>query len=122
MSQDLISHNPDLKRLRDEGFQVEARDGLFLVHGVPYVNSGCQIKYGVLVSELELAGNKTVKPQNHVISFRGEHPCNKDGTPIKQIQHQSETKTLKDDIVVDHSFSNKPPDGYPDYYAKFTRY
>jgi hypothetical protein len=90
---------------------------------VPYVNSECKIKYGVLVSTLDLAGDKTVKPQDHVINFIGEHPCNKDGSIIKQIQHQSGQKTLKDDILIDHSFSNKPrPDGYLDYYEKIMGY
>jgi len=123
MSQELISHSPDLKRLRDEGLQIEVRDGLLLVHSVPYVNSERKIKYGVLVSDLDGSPNKTAKPKNHVISFMGEHPCHKDGSIIKQIQHQSEKKTLKDGIVIDHSFSNKPrPDGYLDYYEKVTGY
>ena len=123
MSQKLIDHSPDLKKLRDEGLQVEVRDGLLLVHNIPYVNSECKIKYGTLVSSLDLAANKTVKPQDHVINFIGEHPCNKDGSIIKQIQHQSGQGTLKDDIVIDHSFSNKPrPDGYLDYYEKITGY
>jgi len=123
MSQRLIDHSPDLKKLRDEGLHIEVRDGILLVYGIPYVNSECKIKYGTLVSSLDLAANKTVKPQDHVISFIGEYPCNKDGSPIKQIQHQSERKTLKDDIVVDHSFSNKPrPEGYLDYYEKITGY
>lgn len=123
MSQELINHSPDLKRLRDEDLQVEVRDGLLLVHNIPYVNSECKIKYGVLVSSLDLAGNKTVKPTDHVINFIGEHPCNKDGSLIKQIQHQSGQRTLKNDIVIDHSFSNKPrPDGYIDYYEKIIGY
>lgn len=123
MSQELINRSPDLKKLRDKGLQVEVRDGLLLVHGVPYVNSECKIKYGTLVSTLDLAANKTVKPQDHVINFIGEHPCNKDGTIIRQIQHSTGKRTLKDDIIVDHSFSNKPrPEGYLDYYEKIMGY
>lgn len=123
MSQELISRSPDLKRLRDNGLQVEVRDGLLLVHGIPYVNSECKIKYGTLVSTLDLAANKTVKPNDHVINFIGEHPCNKDGTIIKQIQHSSGKRTLKDDIIIDHSFSSKPrPEGYLDYYEKTMGY
>jgi hypothetical protein len=123
MSQELISRSPDLKMLRDNGLQVEVRDGLLLVHGIPYVNSECKIKYGTLVSTLDLAANKTVKPNDHVINFIGEHPCNKDGTIIKQIQHSSGKRTLKDDIIVDHSFSSKPrAEGYLDYYEKIMGY
>lgn len=124
MSQKLINHSPDLKRLRDEGLSIEVRNGFLLVHEVPYVNSERKIKYGVLVSDLDLVSpTKTAKPKNHVINFIGEHPCHKDGSPIKQIQHQSAQKTLTNDLVVDHSFSNKPgPEGYMDYYEKITGY
>lgn len=124
MSQKLINHSPDLKRLRDEGLSIEVRNGLLLVRDVPYVNAEREIKYGILVSDLDLVSpTKTEKPKNHVINFIGENPCHKDGSPIKQIQHQSERKTLTNDIIVDHSFSNKPrPEGYLDYYEKITGY
>jgi len=122
MSQELINHNADLKKLRDEGLNIEARNGLLLVHDIPYLNSNCEIKRGTLVSELTLAGDKTIKPNTHVIHFAGEYPCNKDSTPIEPIRHQSKTENLKGIIQVDHSFSNKPKDGYGDYYEKVTTY
>lgn len=124
MSQELINHNPDLRKLRDEGYAVEARDDCLLVHEVPYVNSKCQIKYGILVSDLtSLAGDKTVSPiKQHVAHFIGEHPCNRDGTLIKGIQHSSQNQQLAKDLVINHSFSNKPAKGYTDYYEKMTNY
>lgn len=124
MSQELINHNPDLKRLRDEGYAVEVRDGYLLVHEVPYVNSKCQIKYGILVSDLtSMAGDKTVSPiEQHVAHFIGEHPCKSDGTLIKGIQNNSQKLQLAKDLVINHSFSNKPANGYSDYYEKMTTY
>jgi len=122
MSQELISHSRDLKKLRDEGYEIEVRSGYALVHSVPYVNASRQIKFGTLVSELTLAGDRTTKPNTHVIYFRGEHPCNKDGTKMIGIQHQSKDEMLLDGVQVNHSFSNKPPNGYDDYYGKFTQY
>lgn len=122
MSQELISHNADLKKLRDEGLNVEVRNGLLLVHDVPYLNSKCEIKRGILVSELNLAGDKTIRPNTHVIHFAGEYPYNKDGSPIEPIRHQSKTENLKDIVQVNHSFSNKPKEGYSDYYEKVTTY
>lgn len=123
MSQELINHNPDLKRLREEGYAVEVRDGYLLVHEVPYVNSKRKIKYGILVSDLELAGDTTVSPiKQHVTHFIGEHPCNSDSTLIKGIQHNSQNQQLATDIVINHSFSNKPANGYMDYYEKMTTY
>jgi hypothetical protein len=123
MSQQLINRNPDLKRLRDEGYEVESIGGHLLVHHIPYLNSKKEIKYGVLVSALTLIGNgKIEKPDNHVIEFSGENPCNVDGTLISAIQHSNNPKKLNDRIQIDRSFSNKPPDGYPNQYEKVKRY
>jgi hypothetical protein len=123
MSQQLISHSPDLKRLRDEGYEIEVRGGYLLVHHIPFVNSFKEIKFGILVSELTLISNTlTSKPNTHVIFFIGEHPCHKDGTIIAPIQHVSQNQILFEGITVNHAFSNKPSNGYPDYYAKVSRY
>ena len=122
MSQKLINHSPDLKRLRDEGYEVEIRHGHLLVHSVPYVNASKQIRRGTLVSELSLAGEVTVKPSTHVIHFQGDFPCSHKGVPIEQIRYVSSKSKLASDIEVEHSFSNKPSAGYKDYYEKFAQY
>ena len=123
MSQPLINHSSDLKRLQDEGYKLELRDGHLLVHRIPYVNSSSEIGEGVLVTDLDLAGNKTAKPKNHVIYFIGDQPCNKDGSVITAIEHNQTTRNLSTDIRVNRSFSNKPkPHGYKDYHHKITRY
>jgi hypothetical protein len=122
MSQELINHSPDLRRLRDEGYQLEIKGAFAFLHNVPYVNSLREIQVGTLVSPLQFSGNKTIKPNDHVIYFIGEQPCNKDGQPILGIMHQSSKQQLGDEINVDRSFSNKPPEGYQDYYHKFSRY
>ena len=79
MSQQLINRSPDLKKLRNEGYKIEVVDGYLLVHRIPYVNPSSKIREGVLVTDLDMSGDKTTKPQSHVIYFMGEHPCNKDG-------------------------------------------
>src|SRR6266700_4258086 len=123
MSQQLISHSPDLKRLRDEGFELEIKGGYLLVHHIPYLNNLKAINYGILVSELTLSNNTlTTKPETHVIYFIGEYPCNKDGSIISAIQHASQNQKLHESITINHTFSNKPPTGYADYYAKISRY
>lgn len=122
MSQPLINRSADLKQLRDEGYEVEVRGNYLLVHSVPYVNAQRQIAFGALVSELTLAGDVTVRPHTHVVHFTGDHPCNKDGTPIVQIAHASATQQLLPGLVIRHSFSNKPAGGYANYYEKMTRY
>jgi ThiF family len=122
MSHQPVNPSPDIVRLRNEGYEVEIRETHLLISHVPCVNSARQIEFGTLVSTLTLAGNTITKPDTHVVHFAGPHPCHKDGSIMSQIQHASQTQTLAEGIVVNHSFSNKPPDGYPDYYAKMSRY
>src|SRR5271165_5779436 len=124
MSQRPINHSADLKRLRDEGYDLEIRSGYLLVKDVPYVNSRKEVQRGILVMKLVLAGDETARPDDHVAYFSGDHPCNEDGTEIAQIKHQSRAHSLADNVPVQHSFSAKPKpeDSYADYYAKVTTY
>ena len=122
MSHRLISRNADLKRLRDEGYDVRIRAGHLLLNDVPYVNTRREVKRGMLVSALTTAGDVTVKPGTHVIHFAGEYPCHKDGSPIEEIRHASRKVTLGEGLARDHSFSNKPKGGYSDFYEKMTTY
>lgn len=123
MSQQLINRNPDLKRLQNEGYEVEIIGGHLLVHHIPYLNSKKEIKYGTLVSTLTLVRDGLItKPHNHVIEFCGENPCNCDGTIISSIQHSNNPKRLNENIQIDRSFSNKPRGGYANQYEKVKRY
>lgn len=122
MSQQLINHSSDLKKLRDEGYEVDIKGGYLIIHHIPYVNSQREIKNGTLISTLTLNSDITIKPDNHVIYFMGEHPCNKDGTIITAIQHLSPNQSIGEGLIMNFSFSNKPPAGYNDYYEKVTRY
>lgn len=123
MSQQLISLNPDLKRLQDEGFHLEVKSGHLLVHEVPYVNAAGEVKRGTLVSTLALQADETTTPDTHVAYLIGEYPCNADGTPIEKIRHQSSEQALAPGIVVQHSFSSKPTRGhYTDYHEKMATY
>lgn len=123
MSQQLINHSPDLKRLRDEGYEIEVRGGYLLIHHIPFVDQNKQIQYGILVSTLTLISNEQVgTPDNHVIHFIGDNPCEIDGTIITAIQHSNTTSALNHQITVNRSFSNKPVAGYTNYYEKVKRY
>jgi shikimate 5-dehydrogenase len=122
MPHTLIGPNPDLKQLWDEGLEIEIRNGILLVHHIPYVNAAKEIKFGTLVSELALDKDRTVRPSTHTAHWIGEHPCHKDGSVIAQIRNSSQRKDLGDGIVVDHMFSNKPEAGYADYHHKITTY
>jgi hypothetical protein len=125
MSQKPISRSADLTHLRDEGYDLEIRSGHLLVKDVPYVTAGRIVKRGILVMPLKLAGDTTVKPENHVAHFIGEFPCRADGTPITTIGEKGNGRTkLGEGVEIDHTFSAKPmPSGsYENYYYKVTQY
>lgn len=122
MLQQLINHSPDLKRLQDEGYELEVKGGYLLIHHIPYVTHLREVKHGILVSELSLANSqRTIQPSTHVINFIGEYPCNADGSIITAIQHSNQ-QNLGHGIEINFSFSNRPPNGYADYYEKVSTY
>lgn len=124
MSSELIDHNPDLKRLKDEGYAVAIRENYLLIYDIPYVNSKSVICYGTLISDLSsMSGDRTISPiAQHIAYFIGEHPCNSDGSVLRGIQNNSTETGLTSKIIVNHMFSNKPAAGYKDYYEKMTNY
>jgi tRNA A37 threonylcarbamoyladenosine dehydratase len=123
MSQQLISRSPDLKRLRDDGYNIEVKSGFLIMRDVPYVDSQKQVRHGILVSKLDLAGDVTTTPSTHVMNFAGDYPCDRDGRRLDKMKHQSSNKTLLPGLDVNHSFSSKPTHGkYKDFYEKMTTY
>ncbi|MEQ8353981.1 MAG: ThiF family adenylyltransferase [Kiloniellaceae bacterium] len=124
MSRLLISRNKDLKALLEDGYEVAINSGHLLLYNVPYVNADKQVKRGTLVSVLDLNGDETIKPKNHIAFFDGEHPCDRSGNKLRVLEHSSGRKDLGNGLVVHHSFSAKPNDGigYRDYYHKMTTY
>ncbi|MGD0165607.1 MAG: ThiF family adenylyltransferase [Candidatus Sulfotelmatobacter sp.] len=125
MSQRPISRSTDLMRLRNEGYDLEIRSDHLLVKDVPYVAADRVVKRGILVMPLKLAGDVTVKPDNHVAHFIGEFPCRADGRLIDTIGNVSNGRTkLGEGVEIDQTFSAKPmPSGaYDNYYDKVTQY
>lgn len=128
MSADLISRNADLRRLDEEGFVLEVRDGYLLVHHVPYVRPDKSLARGMLVCRLALDPNgNTVSPLpdgEHTMYFAGDTPCNRDGSRMEAIIHNSTDSALTETIMVNHYFSSKPETTgqYVDFYEKVVTY
>src|SRR6185295_1721774 len=123
MSKQRIDRSPDLKRLRDEGYDVEVRERYLLVRSFPYLNSKKEIHYGTFVCALDWAGDVTATPQTHAAFFTGEAPCHENGRPMSEIITGSGRQQLEPGLVVDHSFSAKPVEGkYPNFYEKVKRH
>lgn len=122
MSRQLIDRSSDLKRLRDEGYDIEVNAASYLlVKDIPYLASGRTLKRGTLVSTLKLAGDITAKPDNHVAYFSGEQPCQSDGNHIEGIKNPG---VPPHGVPANLTFSARPqPSGaYDDYYDKVTAY
>lgn len=120
MSLQLISLSPDLSQLREDGYFIQVKNGHLLVRDVPYVDARKQVRLGTLVSTLTLAGDKTQKPDTHVVYFDGDMPCDSKGNPLSAIVNQSQNEVHG--IPIKHMFSSKPAKGYKDYYEKMSTY
>lgn len=125
MSVAVINRNPDLKRLQDEGYELEVREGCAIVWNVPYLDHNLTVQRGVLVSPLNMIGDavKYVSTgTSHVIYFQGTMPYRANGTSLESVMLHQHTGNIFAGVHVDMSFSNKPIGGYTDYHHKFTRY
>lgn len=128
MSEQLINHSPDLKRLRDEGYDISIVSSYLIIRDIPYVNAQRQVERGILISSLDLAGDLTTQPSDHTVMFSGDHPCDKNGMQLHQIHHQSAKSSISPEITSDHSFSCKPVVNgqkvarYENYYEKMITY
>lgn len=122
MSRSLINHSPDLKRLEEDGYELEILAGHLVFHNIPYVDAQGKIRRGKLVSTLDLAGDRTVKPSTHVAMFAGDHPCDTRGKRLRNLEHGAKDQKIAHGVTVNRTFSCKPPSGYADYYQKMTTY
>src|ERR1035441_7320228 len=107
MSRRLIDRSPELKKLRDEGFDIEVVDGYLLMHDVPYVNDKRDVKRGVLLAALDLANDVAQPPSDHQSKWAGDCPCNEDGS-IMQGLGPSQTPMVISGHQVQWNFSCKP--------------
>lgn len=124
MSAAVISLNPDLRRLQDEGYELDVCDGYALVHNVPYLDASRTVQYGVLVSPLTMSGDRVCYQKNackHIMNFCGSMPYRNTGEPLKEILLDHNTCVVSG-VSTNMRFSSKPHGDYNDYYEKFTGY
>lgn len=124
MSQALINRSPDLIKLQNEEYAIEICDGYLVVHHIPYLNKNKEIKSGLLVMSLTMAGNIVAKPKDHTAFFVGEQPCNLDGSIVPSLVNSARKQKLYADIISDFYLSCYPDgrNGYTDYYDKVSTY
>src|SRR5262249_15645776 len=124
MSHKLIDHNESLRKLRDEGYNVDISNGYLVVRDIPYVNDRREVRRdGVLAYPLNLNGEIVKQPKDHTIKFAGDYPSGSDGKPIEGIRQGSAALEIGPRLTTNHSFSAKPPAGnYKDCYEKIRTY
>jgi hypothetical protein len=122
----VISRSPDLRRLREEGYEVSIRANHLVIGHVPYVTDDRKVEYGSLVAVLKLRmtrdGEIADTPPDHVIMFAGETPCDHTGRPLAKIVNGSQRQDLGDGLAIDHTFSTRPDPPDANYYDKILRY
>lgn len=120
MSQQPISRSYDLKKLRNEGFDVEIRGNFLLVKDVPCLNERGEIVKGILASDLELAGDVATSPRGHTAYWFGDYPCDQSGKRLNM--DAGAGPAIDEELKESFRFSRKPPNGYANYYEKMTTY
>src|SRR5215203_1596291 len=120
MSSGPISRRPDLRKLVDQGFELEIRAGHLVVAGIPYATTERTVARGALAKELN--GNVAGKPGNHVAMWAGSVPCDPDGVPLTGIVNGSQHREIAPGFAIDHTFSSKPEVPDRDYFEFVTRY
>jgi len=124
MSQRPIDRSPDLKRLRDAGFNLQVVAGYLVVRDIPYLAAKKNIGKGILICALTLANDVATAPNDHTAYFIGAYPCHADGVQMTQIVNSVNTFKINDELTANFYLSAKPkPSGrYEDFYDKVTTY
>lgn len=117
-----MNPSPHIKKLADEGYEVEIiLDRWLLIKRVPFLNKDLEIRYGIIVSDIEMTGNDVkVNLSNHPIYFVGEQPYRIDGAKLNF--NNNDKIELFPGFVVDFYYSYKLDRPYTDYYEKMKHY
>lgn len=122
MSRAPISRSPDLQRLRNEGYGVAVADGALVVEPVPFLDADGDIREGALISDLDMANDRTTEPSSHVAYFAGGTPHDASGRRLDNLIN-NDRQQQKGGRTTAHTLSSKPgPSGYADYYQKMHTY
>lgn len=116
-----MNPSPHIEKLSKE-YDVEiVQDKWLIIKRVPYLNKDLEIRYGLIVSDIEMTGDDVkVNLSNHPIYFVGEQPYRIDG--VKLNPNNSNKIELFSGFTVDFYFSYRLDRPYTDYYEKISHY
>ena len=123
MLHELIARNDDLKRIKESGHALRFQDGFLLVEDIPYLTPDGSLTNGALVIQLDLSGNQTVQPGDHVAYWTGDFPYTANGKKLEVLGESAHAQCLGDGTNLRFMFSAKPEGGrYRDYEHKVLTY
>jgi len=118
-----VSHNDDLSRLVEKGYALGFDSNYLVVRDIPYLDEKCELWIGAIISKMVIEDSVHVRLHNHEIFFCGSHPYQSDGNRIPNLGGGETTLVLEaQDLIVQRSFSNKPPHDYVDFFDKIDSY
>jgi len=121
MSTQPLDHDPYLKKLKDEGYNISIIEEHIVIKGIPYLNNEKKILFGSIFCPYNLSGEK-ITPRDHTVHFTGEYPCNQLGNQLSLV-NGPQNVPLTENIVGQYYLSSKPESGnYPDFYKKMKTY
>lgn len=123
MSPRPIDRSPELKMLRDEGYDIEVVDGYLLMHDVPFVNERSELGRGVLIAALNLNNDVALPPEDHQAKWVGDCPCNEDGSIMQGLGASAAPMSIAG-LAVQWNFSCKPvlTGAYTGFHHKMAHY
>jgi hypothetical protein len=116
------SLNDCLERLRAKGVKCSLSKGTVLVvRDVPYLNAALKLDFGELIFGLSFSGESLLPPADHTAYWKGEQPCNIDGTVIEGLVNGPNRKDFGDGVVSDFFLSRKPLDNGGKYLTNYDK-
>lgn len=123
MFHQLVNHNDDIRRLVEKGYAVGFDSNYLVIRDIPYLDQNKDLQIGAIVSKLIVIDQLHVRIDDHQIFFCGSHPCQLDGSSISNLGGDVTSLSLaSEDLVVQRSFSNKPPAGFANLFDKIESY
>jgi hypothetical protein len=124
MSRIPIDRSPDLKRLRDDGYDIEVRSGFLILYGVPYLAAPNRVERGIIFCPLKLNNDVAEKPDNHQVFFVGEEPHHASGRAMTGLRLDAPGAQPLPGFTARYHFSNKPPPPgvFDNFHQKMSHY
>ena len=119
----LANHNADIQQLLEKGYALRIDGAHLVVRDIPYLDSNKTLQTGAFVAKLVFVDKVRVIQDDHQVYFSGGVPYGLDGNPVPNLGGGAMTIALtKTDVVVQRSFSNKPANGFANFFDKITHY